>query len=200
MRFTQEEIMRKSAVSAIIAVFMTIAVGALVLTQARAGAGGGYGFTFDGFDGEPLPLEQFAGKPVLVVNTATECGFTPQFEGLEALWRQYKDKGLVIVGVPSDDFGGQEPRQGQDIKNFCKINYGVSFPLADRTRVRGGDAHPFYRWALAEAGSEAKPRWNFHKYLIGADGRLAAWFDTQTEPQSEKIVEAVEKALEASPK
>ena len=198
MRFTQEKIMRKSAVSAIFAVFMTIAIGALVLTQARAGVGGGHDFTFSGFDGEPLALEQFTGKPVLVVNTATECGFTPQFEGLEALWQQYKDKGLVIVGVPSDDFGGQEPRKGADIKHFCKINYGVSFPLADRTRVRGDDAHPFYRWALAQAGQEAKPRWNFHKYLIGADGKLVAWFDTETEPQSGKIVDAVEKAIEAT--
>lgn len=190
--------MRHSTFGAILAVALTIAVGVLTAPPSRAGVGGGYDFTFSGFDGEPLPLEQFAGKPVLVVNTATECGYTPQFEGLEALWQEYKDEGLVIVGVPSGDFGGQEPRQGAEIKNYCKLNYGVSFPLADRTHVRGSDAHPFYQWAREQAGSEARPRWNFHKYLIGADGKIAAWFDTQTEPQSRPVVDAVEKALEAS--
>lgn len=186
--------LRPSLLNMTVAVFVTLIVSAAAVGLARAAAGG-HSFTFAGFDGEPLPLAQFAGKPVLVVNTATECGFTPQFEGLEALWQRYKGKGLVIVGVPSNDFGGQEPRKGADIKHFCKINYGVSFPLADRTRVRGDNAHPFYRWALEQAGGEARPRWNFHKYLIGADGKLTAWFPTQTDPMSKPVTAAVEKAL-----
>ena len=186
--------MRPPLLNTALAVFVTLIIGAAATGLARADAGG-HGFTFEGFDGAPLPLAQFADKPVLVVNTATECGFTSQFEDLEALWQRYRGKGLVIVGVPSNDFGSQEPRKGADIKQFCKINYGVSFPLADRTRVRGDDAHPFYRWAFEKVGGEARPRWNFHKYLIGADGQLAAWFPARTGPMSGQIITAVEEAL-----
>ncbi len=156
-----------------------------------------YDFTLTGIDGKPLPLAQFKGHPMLVVNTASECGYTPQYEGLEELWQAYKDKGLVIVGVPSNDFGKQEPGTAQEIATFCKINYGVTFPLADKTVVKGSGAHPFYTWAGEQAGEAGQPKWNFHKYLIGADGRFAGWYSTQAKPTGPKITAAVEKALAA---
>jgi glutathione peroxidase len=152
-------------------------------------------FTFTGIDGKPLPLAQFKGHPVLVVNTASECGYTPQYEGLEALWQAYRDKGLVIVGIPSNDFGAQEPGTAEEIATFCKVNYGVTFPLADKTVVKGKDAHPFYKWAEEQAGEQGRTKWNFHKFLIGADGRFTGWFSTQTTPMGPKIRTAVEKLL-----
>jgi len=154
-----------------------------------------YDFTLTGIDGKPLPLSQFRGHPILVVNTASECGYTPQYEDLEKLWLKYKDKGLVIIGVPSNDFGSQEPGTSTEIATFCKVNYGVSFPLADKTVVFGSGEHPFYQWAGEQAGALGQPKWNFHKYLIGADGRFIDWFSTPTKPMGPKITSAVEKAL-----
>ena len=154
-----------------------------------------YDFTLTGIDGKPMPLSQFKGHPVLVVNTASECGYTPQYEELEALWKAYKDKGLVIVGVPSNDFGGQEPGTATEIATFCKVNYGVTFPLTDKLVVKGDKADPFYIWAGEQAGMMGRPKWNFHKYLIGADGRFVDWFSTPTKPMGPKIKAAVEKAL-----
>jgi glutathione peroxidase len=163
-----------------------------------AKAAGGHQFTFAGFDGKPLPLSQFAGRPVLVVNTASECGYTGQYAGLEKLWQTYKDRGLVIVGVPSNDFGGQEPLKGEEIKNFCQLNYGVTFPLADRTPVSGAGAHDFYTWAREQGGQGAVPRWNFHKILIAPDGTIAATFPSRVRPEARELVRAVEQALPGS--
>lgn len=157
-----------------------------------------YDFTLTGIDGKPMPLAQFKGHPMLIVNTASECGYTPQYEELEKLWLAYKDKGLIVIGVPSNDFGGQEPGKASEIATFCKLNYGVSFPLADKTVVKGEGAHPFYKWAGEQAGMLGRPKWNFHKYLIGADGRFLDWFSTPTKPMSPKIKAAVEKALAGS--
>ena len=163
-----------------------------------AGANAGFSFTFDGFDGKPLPLEQFAGKAVLVVNTASECGYTGQYAGLEQLWQTYKGRGLVIVGVPSNDFGGQEPLKGEEIKNFCQLNYGVTFPLADRTVVKGSGAHDFYLWAADTGGTAAVPRWNFHKILVAPDGSIAASFASDVRPEARELVAAIERALPGS--
>ena len=154
-----------------------------------------YDFTLTGLDGKPMPLEQFKGHPVLLVNTASECGFTPQFEGLEKLWESYKSKGLIVIGVPSNDFGGQEPGVGQEIATFCQKNYGVTFPLADKSVVSGAEAIPVYQWASAQAGFLGKPRWNFHKYLFDKDGKLVEWFASTTEPQSKNVIAAVDAAL-----
>lgn len=164
---------------------------------ARA-AEGGFNFTFDGFDGKPLPLSRFKGRAVLVVNTASECGFTGQYAGLEKLWQELGPHGLTIVGVPSNDFGGQEPLQGEEIKNFCSLNYGVTFPLADRTPVVGQRAHPFYRWARESAGKDAVPRWNFHKILLSPGGDVAAAFPSQVKPGAKALAEAIKKALAGS--
>ncbi|MFO1089702.1 MAG: glutathione peroxidase [Hyphomicrobiales bacterium] len=163
---------------------------------AAAATSDAYAFTFEGFDGKPLPLAAYRGKVLLVVNTATECGFTPQLEGLEALWTKWEKAGLVVVGVPSNDFGGQEPRKGAEIAEYCKMNYGVTFPLADRTPVSGKDAHPFYKWAYAVTGSA--PMWNFHKYLVGRDGHLIAAYGSMTTPNSTKLTSAIEAALATS--
>lgn len=156
-------------------------------------------FTLTGIDGKPMPLAQFAGRVVLLVNTASECGYTGQYDGLEKLWTTYKDKGLVVVGVPSNDFGGQEPGKAAEIATFCKMNYGVTFPLADKTVVKGKSADPLYVWAGDKAGLLGSPKWNFHKYLFGRDGRFITWFATPTEPMSAKLTAAVEKALGEEP-
>ena len=154
-----------------------------------------YDFAFTAIDGGPLPLSNFKGKAVLVVNTASECGYTPQYKDLQALWQRYRDRGLVVLGVPSNDFGGQEPGTEAEIKRFCERQYAVDFPLTAKVHVTGGEAHPFYQWAANVAGEAASPRWNFHKYLVGPDGELAAWFPTKTSPTAAEVTEAVEDAL-----
>lgn len=156
-------------------------------------------FTFNAIDGTPLPLNRFKGKLVLVVNTASECGYTPQYEGLERLWEDYRDRGLVVLGVPCNDFGGQEPGGEAEISTFCQKNYGVSFPLTAKYAVKGAAAHPFYKWAGERAGLLGRPKWNFHKYLIGRDGNFIDWFSTRALPMGPKIAAAVKKALEKTP-
>tara|TARA_R110002072_G_scaffold299590_1_gene475362 strand:- start:568 stop:1122 length:555 start_codon:yes stop_codon:yes gene_type:complete len=152
-------------------------------------------FAFTAIDGTPLPLKFFAGKAVLVVNTASQCGFTPQYAALQDLWTRYRDKGFVLLGVPSNDFGGQEPGTAAEIKEFCEVNFSVDFPLTEKAVVTGEGAHPFYAWADKELGALAKPRWNFHKYLIAPDGRLADWFSTPTAPTAPRVIKAVEAVL-----
>jgi glutathione peroxidase len=152
-------------------------------------------FSLQGMDGKSMPLKQYEGKVVLLVNTASECGFTPQYEGLEKLWEAYKDKGLVVVGVPSNDFGGQEPGKASEIATFCKVNYGVTFPLSDKTVVSGQGEAEVYKWAADKAGMLGTPKWNFHKYLFSKSGEFVDWFSTPTEPMSAKITAAVETEL-----
>ena len=152
-------------------------------------------FSFDAIEGGPLPMSKFKGKVVLVVNTASFCGFTPQYEGLQTLWNDYQDKGLVVLGVPANNFGAQEPGSNQDIKQFCEANYSVNFPLTAKASVAGGDAHPFYKWAEESLGADNVPKWNFHKYLVDADGNLVAAFPGAVEPQSKVLTAAVDRAL-----
>jgi glutathione peroxidase len=146
-------------------------------------------------EGGALAPETLAGKVVLVVNTASFCGFTPQYEGLQALWERYRGRGLVVLGVPSNDFGGQEPEGEAKIKQFCETAFGIDFPMLAKQTVRGEAAHPFYRWAAEAAGPAGLPRWNFYKYLVGRDGRLLDWFASTTAPDSAKLTKAVEAAL-----
>ena len=152
-------------------------------------------FTITGNDGKPMALAQFKGKAVLLVNTASECGFTPQYDELEKLYEAKKDAGLVIIGVPSNDFGGQEPGSNEEIATFCKNNYGVTFPLADKSVVSGDDTIPVYKWAGEQAGMLGRPKWNFHKYLFGKDGKFVDWFATATKPMGPKITKAVDATL-----
>jgi glutathione peroxidase len=149
-----------------------------------------YAFTFEGLEGGDIRLADYAGKPILIVNTASHCGYTPQFTGLQQLYARYHDKGLAVVGVPSNDFGGQEPGTSVEIIKTAHQDYGVRFPLAAKVRVRGANPHPFYKWAASERPLET-PRWNFHKYLIGRDGRIAAVFPTAIEPMDARLINAV---------
>jgi glutathione peroxidase len=153
-----------------------------------------YAFSFSGLDGGNLGLVEHAGKPILIVNTASQCGFTPQFAGLQQLWARYRDRGLLIIGVPSNDFGGQEPGGPVEINKTAHGEYGVGFPLAAKADVKGPSAHPFYKWAAHERPGDV-PRWNFHKYLIGRDGLIAAIFSTQVEPTDPRVIAAIEKEL-----
>ncbi|WP_131783769.1 glutathione peroxidase [Legionella gresilensis] len=156
-----------------------------------------YNYSFHTLVGQqPLPLNQFKGKVLLLVNTASKCGFTPQYASLEKLYQTYKDRGLVILGVPSNDFGSQEPGTEQDIAEFCRINYGVSFPMTAKEVVSGQEAHPFFRWAKQKLGFGSAPKWNFHKYLINRKGELITFFYSTTKPDSSRLVKAVEKALD----
>lgn len=154
-------------------------------------------YSFHKIDGGPLPLKDYRGKAVLVVNTASECGFTPQYKGLEALWRRYGSKGLVVLGVPSNDFGAQEPGTEAQIQNFCERNYQVSFPMTAKVKTIGASAHPFYKWVVAELGEDSAPRWNFHKYLIDGEGNLAEIWPSKIEPGSKTVSDAVERLLPA---
>lgn len=154
-----------------------------------------FDFEFKGIDGQPLALSQFKGRPVIVVNTASACGFTPQYADLETLWRRYRGRGLVVLGVPSNDFGAQEPGSEAEIKGFCESTYEVDFPLTAKQAVIGGAAHPFYRWVVDEAGEAAAPRWNFHKYLVGPDGSLAGLWPSKVGPLDPEVIAAIEELL-----
>ena len=152
--------------------------------------------SLDSIGGGPLPTGDYRGKVVLLVNTASLCGFTSQYGGLEELWRRYKDRGLVVLGVPSNDFGEQEPGSKEEIKRFCEVSFDVTFPLADKQVVSGPAAHPLYRWAAAQTGALGTPNWNFHKILIGRDGRVIDWFSAAG-GMGGKLDRAVEAALAA---
>ena len=158
-----------------------------------------YAFSFAGINGGDIRLADHAGKPILIVNTASLCGYTPQYAGLQDLWRRYSERGLLVIGVPSNDFGGQEPGDAAEIMKTVQADYRVSFPMAAKVDVRGSNPHPFYRWAAAERPLDT-PRWNFHKYLIGRDGRIAAVFATNIEPIDARVVNAITKELPLSGK
>lgn len=157
--------------------------------------GSAHDFAFNAVDGTPLPLAQFRGKALLIVNTASRCGFNCQYAGLQHIWQCYEDEGLVVIGVPSNDFGAQEPKSESEIQTFYRGTYGVTFPLTAKTKVRGDDAHEFYRWAVRSLGENGRPRWNFHKYLVNADGELVAWFSSTVTPRSHRLCQAIQDAL-----
>ena len=150
-------------------------------------------FSLPAIDGKNLNLADYHGKALLVVNTASYCGFTKQYDGLQALWQNYRDKGLIVLGVPSNDFGGQEPGGKDEIKEFCSVNFDVDFPMSDKITVKGAAAHPFYKWLEGETG--ATPKWNFHKFLIAPSGRAVRDFSSLTKPQAKKLLRAVEAVL-----
>ena len=153
-----------------------------------------YDFEALSIDGKPAHLSTQRGKVLLIVNTASECGFTPQFDGLQKLWQAYRDKGLVVVGFPSNEFGGQDPGSNEEIASFCTLNYGVSFPMMGKVEVNGANAHPLWKWLTSEApgllGTQAI-KWNFTKFLVGRDGRVIKRYAPNEKPESmEKDVEA----------
>lgn len=152
-------------------------------------------FSFDTIDGAPLPLTLFRDKVVLVVNTASQCGLTPQYDGLEKLYSDYKDRGLVVLGVPCNQFAGQEPGTEAEIKDFCETRFNIDFPLTAKAEVKGEGAHPFYKWAKDQLGEPAEPVWNFHKILIGKNGQAIRAFGPRTDPLDMEITAEIEKAL-----
>jgi glutathione peroxidase len=156
-----------------------------------------YAFSFPALSGGSIPLADYSGRPLLVVNTASLCGYTPQYAGLQQLWTEFRDRGLGMIGVPSNDFGGQEPGGAADIAETAEHQYAVTFPIAAKAVVAGPNAHPFYKWA-AEARPRDVPRWNFHKYLIGRDGYIADVFASAVEPTDTRIKTAVARALAVS--
>ena len=155
-----------------------------------------YDFQAQSIDGKPVPLSKYRGQPMLIVNTASACGFTPQFAGLEQLHQTYGDRGLVVLGFPCNQFGSQDPGSDSEIATFCQRNYGVSFPMMSKIDVNGAEAHPLYRWLTAEApgllGSKAI-KWNFTKFLVGRDGRVIKRYAPQDAP--EKLAGDIEAAL-----
>lgn len=157
-------------------------------------------FAFTMITGDTKQLSDYAGHPVLIVNTASKCGLTPQYAELEALYKKYAELGLVVIGVPSDNFGGQEYAEEAEVVAFTQDKFHITFPLTSLNDVKGKNAHPFYQWANKKVGLLSAPKWNFHKYLIGKNGELVASFGSTTSPMSPKITEAIEGILEENGK
>ena len=151
-------------------------------------------FSIESISGENISLADYKNKVVLLVNTASQCGFTPQYAGLQKIYDRYKDDGFVVLGVPSDDFN-QELSTDDDVKKFCEIRYGVNFPLTSIQKIKGESAHPLYKWISGNTSVIGQPRWNFHKYLIGKEGKIINWFSSMTSPTSDGLLKQVEQAL-----
>ena len=151
-------------------------------------------FSIESITGDNISLSEYKGKVVLLVNTASKCGFTPQYAGLQKLYDRYKSDGFVVLGVPSNDFN-QELGNDSDVKDFCEIRYGVNFPLTSIQKIKGSDAHPLYKWISKEASVIAQPRWNFHKFLIGKNGEIVNWFSSMTSPSSTGFITQIEDAI-----
>ena len=144
---------------------------------------------------EIINLDQYKGKTILLVNVASKCGFTKQYTGLQELYEKYRDKDFYVIGVPSNQFGGQEPGSNAEIKNFCETNFNITFPLTDKVDVKGDNAHEIYKWAKKNYGNSAVPKWNFHKILINKDGKIHETFGSFTDPLSKKIITNIENIL-----
>ena len=154
-----------------------------------------FDFELELINGEKVNLEKYEGKAILLVNVASNCGFTNQYSDLQNLWEKYKDKNLVVIGVPSNQFGGQEPGSNEEIKNFCEVNFNINFPLSAITEVKGENAHDVFVWAKKNHGKAAVPKWNFHKILINKDGKVEDTFASFTKPTSKKIISKIEEIL-----
>ena len=154
-----------------------------------------YGLNFNDLDGTPLKLSEFKNKVIVVVNVASQCGFTKQYEDMQKVWEKYQVKGVVMLGVPSNDFGNQEPGSNVEIKDFCEAKFGITFPMTEKVSVKGENAHPFYLWAKKNHGKSAIPKWNFHKIMICRNGKVVDTFASITNPSSKKFIIALEEAL-----
>jgi len=169
------------------------------MTSAAFSAPNVYSFTLNSIDGQPAPLAAYRGKVLLLVNVASKCGYTPQYAGLEKLYQKYKDRGFVILGFPANNFGGQEPGDNREIKSFCSRTYNVTFPLYEKSSVKGGDINPLYRFLTDKnenPSTGGEVRWNFTKFLVGKDGKVIARFEPAVTPESPELTAAIEKALE----
>ena len=166
----------------------------LLIAMSASAANNIYDFTMNNIDGKATPLKSLEGKVVLFVNVASKCGYTPQYTGLESLYQKYKDKGLVLVGVPANNFGSQEPGTDEEIKQFCSRKYSVTFPIMSKVSVKGGDITPLYQYLTTAKGGDVK--WNFTKFLVGKDGKAISRFEPGVAPESPEITAAIEKALQ----
>ena len=153
-----------------------------------------YDFQFKGIDKESIKLDEFQNKVIVVVNVASRCGFTNQYDDLQKLWTKYQNKGVVVIGVPTNDFN-QEPGSNSDIKDFCETNFNISFPMTEKTNVKGNNSHPFFKWAKENYGKKAIPKWNFHKIIIGKDGKIADTFASITKPSSQRFTNSIENLI-----
>ena len=156
--------------------------------------GSAYDYRFNGIDGNIIKLSDYKNKVIVVVNVASRCGYTPQYEGLQTLWTEYEDKDLVVIGVPTNNFR-QEPGSNKEIKDFCETNFGITFPMTEKVSVIGNNSHPFYKWAKKNFGIGAIPKWNFHKIIIGKDGKVVETFSSITKPSSGKFLKTIEKLI-----
>ena len=154
-----------------------------------------YDFNFNDLDGTPLNLKEYKNKVIVVINVASQCGFTSQYTDMQKVWEEYQVRGVIILGVPSNDFGSQEPGSNKEIKNFCEAKFGITFPMTEKVSVKGENAHPFYLWAKENHGKSAIPKWNFHKIIIDKNGKIADTFTSIVNPSSKKFIKAIEKAL-----
>ena len=154
-----------------------------------------YDLSIKNIDGKVINLSKYKNKAILLVNVASKCGFTKQYTGLQKIWDIYKDKGLIVLGIPSNQFGGQEPGTNEEIKKFCTINFNITFPITDKVDVKGDKAHEIYKWAKKNYGKSTIPKWNFHKILINKEGKIQDTFSSFTEPTSKKITKEIEKIL-----
>jgi len=155
-----------------------------------------YSFKFNGINEEVIELKEYKNKVIIVVNVASRCGFTNQYEGMQELWKKYKDQGLVVIGVPANNFN-QEPGSNQEIKTFCETTFGVNFPMTKKVSVKGSNAHPFYEWAKLNYGSKAIPKWNFHKIIINKNGKISNAFSSITKPSSSKFINFIEEEIKS---
>src|SRR3984893_2337668 len=187
-------IKRRAIITAALAAIASPASTRTALAQAAMSRITAYAFSFPALAGGDIRLAEYAGRPLMVVNTASLCGFTPQYAGLQELWTEFHDRGLTIIGVPSNDFGGQEPGGGNEIAETAQHQYGVTFPIAAKAVVKGPNAHPFYKWAAAARPKDV-PRWNFHKYLVGRDGYIAEVFTSAVEPSDTRVKNAIARTL-----
>ena len=153
-----------------------------------------FDFSFKDLDGSEMKLDEFQNKVLVITNVASYCGFTSQYEDLQEIWERYQNKGVVVIGVPSNSFN-QEMETNKEIKNFCEAKFGISFPMTEKVKVKGSDAHEFYKWANKNYGKNAIPKWNFHKIIIGKDGKIHDTFSSMTKPTSKKFVKVLETAL-----
>ena len=188
---------RRTIVTATLAAIATPIVTRRAMAEAAMSRITAYAFSFPALEKGDIRLADYAGQPLVIVNAASLCGFTPQYAGLQQLWTEFHDRGLMIVGVPSNDFGGQEPGSASDIAETAQHQYGVTFPIAAKTVVKGPNAHPFYKWA-ADLRPKDVPRWNFHKYLIGRDGNIAEVFPESVEPTDTRVKTTIARALAAA--
>ncbi len=153
-----------------------------------------YDFEFNGLEGNSIKLSDYKNKVIVVVNVASRCGYTPQYEDLQALWSEYENKDLVVIGVPTNNFR-QEPGSNKEIKDFCETNFGITFPMTEKVNVIGNNSHPFYKWAKRDFGIGAIPKWNFHKIIVGKNGKIVDTFSSITKPSSKKFLRTIDSLI-----